>query len=1144
MAGLLALALALPAGAVGDASGLAQLGIERWGTEAGLGSDWVRDIVEGPDGFIWVATANGLSRFDGRAFSNFSPANSPGLPHSGISALATGAGGRLWIGLEFGGLRSLDGGTIHEVHTTPALDAAVSVRALLEDRAGVLWVGTAKGLWRVAGGVAAKVAPDPSALNAEINAVVKAANGELWVRSAEHGLWRVVDGAPVAVADPPGCRGYGLALGSDGALFTSCREGVWQWLPATSEWRMISNEFGAGRLFLDRRGDLWFGARDGLKRWSGGAMSTRSPDRGLGDWRVRASFEDSRGDLWVGTFSGGLARLRHGPVRAFGADEGLPINGTTAVLATADGGAWVGALGMGLLKWHPSLGVLQRWGIGEGLPDATAWAVAEDPAATNGLWVGTDGGLAWIEAGRVHDSGPGGIAYRGSVHLIYVDRAAPGTLWVAGAAGGVVELRALQQTVHDAGNGLALDHVRFLLRDRAGRLIAGGDEGLFQYDSARWTRWRPAGHALRALTAFAEQADGGLWLASSVDGLVHWVDGQYSAYGLRDGLPFWPIHSVEADHAGGLWISGNEGLARIRLDDHERWRRGEIAAIPFEKLGRRDGLRDAECNGWGSPASTRMADGRLVYPTISGVALVDTRLASSVELSPAEIYVDAASSGSRALALDRPLQLDATERSLRVGFSAIELLHPEAVSFRYRLDGYDPDWVPASRVTEATYAHLLPGDYRFELQARLPGRDWVGSAQALEVVVQPQAWETLGFRVAIAAALLVLGLALLRWRLAVDQRHAAVLRRARTFLREVIDTSPNPIFARRRDGTYSLANRAAAAIYGLQPEAVEGRTPEQLGPELEGMARLEALDAEVIETGTERVVQEDTIVDHEGRMHWFRMVKRPGFSADGQSVEQVIGTAVDVTDFKLAEMRLQREESKLRRSREEARRLSRQLLRAQEDERRRLAREMHDDVTQRLAGLAMLAWGTSRAVARDPAHDVRRAVEEIAGELERIANEVQALSRELHPPALEGLGLSDTLRAECNTFANRTGLAVGFERSGNFADPPAEVGLALYRIVQEALRNCIAHSGASMVAVRLDGSARQIRLVIEDHGAGFDPAAPGARPGLGLSSMRERAHLAGAALVLDSAPGRGTRIVVIVPVAANEDVEPVGQRRQ
>ncbi len=1129
---LLASMLGVPGGSAVamDEIGIAQFGIERWTESDGLDSNWVRDVVEGPDGAMWIATGNGLLRFDGRSFDPFAGSGPARSSLGSVAALARGSGGRLWIALEYGGIRMLPAAGSPQAVPVPSLPDDLPATVLLEDPAGILWIGTSAGLWRVEGETAARIAPNAAAHGAEVRALATSPHGEVWVRTRDHGLWRIVGDAVEVVPDAPACRGAGIAIGPGDARYTSCLDGVWRWDPVEGRWLRISAGQGVGRLHTDRRGDLWFGEREGLARWTSGSFKVLPMRSGLGDWRVRAFAENARGDLWIGTYSGGLARLYRGPVRAYGAPEGLVIDGTSAVLAMPDGGVLIGALDRGLLSWHPDHGVRARWTPQEGLPGAVAWALAPDPRRPGGIWVGGDSGIAWLEEGTLRRIGPGGIAHADGTRVLHVDAAQADTLWVAGETGGVIELRPGERIAHDAARGLPLQRVRFFHHDRSGRLLAGGEEGLYAYDGHAWSEQRVAGRTIRGLKAILEDDGGGLWLASGRDGLVR-VEGEHSStYGLDDGLPFRPIHSLAFDAAGGLWMSGDQGLARLRLRDHARWERGELASVPVERLGRRDGLRDAECNGWGRPAVTRLADGRFVYPTVSGIAVLDPGALPTVALAPGEIYIQSAATGPRELALDRPLQLAADERSLRIAFSAIELLRPEALGFRYRLDGFDADWIPAARASEATWSHLVPGSYSFKLQARLPGRDWVDAAQVLAVEVEPQPWESPWLRAAALALALLLVAAAFGWRLRIESRHARTLGRARAFLREVIDTSPNPIFARRRDGSYALANRAAATFYGLSPGELEGRSPQQLGAPPEGMARVDALDAEVFASAQERILAEDRIVDHEGRQRWFRIVKRPGFGADGKTVEQVIGMAVDVTEFKLAEQRLQREQARLRRSRGEARRLARRLLRAQEDERQRLAREIHDDLSQQLAGLAMLAWSTAQAISREPSRDVTGNLAELASELERVANEVQALSRDLHPPALESLGLAGAVRAECETFAKRTGMAISFECPGDFDDPAPEVGLALYRIVQEGLRNCLAHAGSNEARVTMARDAGGIRLEVIDHGVGFDAAAAMAQPGLGLASMQERARLAGASFRIESARGAGTRLVVIVRV--------------
>jgi PAS domain S-box-containing protein len=1122
---LLAALAGVAAAAPREDIGLAQFGVQRWDATDGLGGNWVRDLAEDVDGRIWIGTGVGLSRFDGRVFTTVGGAGLDALPQRTVSALARGRGGGLWVGLAYGGVHRIDAGRAGDV-AMPALPPSVVVHDLLEDPRGTLWIASGAGLWRFDAAGLRAVAPDTGAQAADVRTVVTDTAGTVWARTRQHGLWRI-DGERIAVVpDAPGCLGYGFAIGPDGERFMSCQQGVWHAAAGDDDWRRISDAFGVGPIHLDRRGDLWFGAREGLTRWSKGHVERLAPEQGIGDWRVRAIAEDGRGDLWFGSFSGGLARLQRGPVQTTGAPEGLDIDGTTSVLEAGDGELWVGALRSGLMRVRPGEGLVARWTARDGLPGDTAWALATDPRDPGGVWVGADAGLAWMTAGRLRSSGPAGESFAGAVSLVHVEPGTPPTVWIAGPAGGAVALRGPEATVHDASRGLALTRVRFVLRDRTGRLLAGGPEGLFALDGDRWARHAPGGLQVDALSAAIEHADGGLWLASSSRGLLRVEGDTHTAWTLDDGLPFWPLHSLAFDRADGLWMSSDDGLARIRLDDHARWRAGARARIAVERLGRRDGLRDVETNGWGHPAHATLGDGRLAYPTARGIALLDPAAMPSVGLSPQEIYLRAGWAGTRALDLDAPLRLSRDERALRIAFSAIELLRPEAVSFRYRLEGVDRDWVAAGSAAEAVWSGLPPGDFRFLLQARLPGQPWIDAAQALPVSIAPLPWESTTLRLAGLALVLLLAAAAIRWRLGVGSRHADVLRRARSFLREVIDTSPNPIFVRDPGGAYTLANRAAAEVYHRTPETLEGRAPPELGPAPPGMARIDALDAEVIASGEERVVPEQEIIDGDGRRRWFRVVKRPGFGPDGRTVEQVIGTAVDVTDFKLARERLEREQVRLRRSREEARALSHQLLRAQEDERRRLAREIHDDLTQQLAGLSMLAWSTAQAAAREPGGDRREALEHLAHGLEKLANDVQALSRELHPPALEALGLAEALRTECATFGQRTGLPIDCRVEPQVPEPPADVGLALYRIAQEALRNCLAHAHAGRVAVQLGRSGDGLRLEIADDGVGFDAAGIDASPGIGLSGMRERARLAGATLSIDSAAGRGTTIAV------------------
>jgi signal transduction histidine kinase len=215
-----------------------------------------------------------------------------------------------------------------------------------------------------------------------------------------------------------------------------------------------------------------------------------------------------------------------------------------------------------------------------------------------------------------------------------------------------------------------------------------------------------------------------------------------------------------------------------------------------------------------------------------------------------------------------------------------------------------------------------------------------------------------------------------------------------------------------------------------------------------------------------------------------------------------------------------------RRAEEALHDLSRRLIQAYEDERALLARELHDDLTQRLAVLA-IDVGRAELAAPDGAQaETMRAVRE---GLVRLSEDVHSLAYQLHPSVLEELGLAEALRTECERLSRqcRVDLSVRL-------DPLPEVvgrdaALCLFRVAQEALNNVVRHSGARAATVDLRPMDGGLLLAVRDDGVGFDPASPGSGRSLGLASMRERVQLVNGTLDVESAPGQGTAIVAWVP---------------
>jgi len=210
-----------------------------------------------------------------------------------------------------------------------------------------------------------------------------------------------------------------------------------------------------------------------------------------------------------------------------------------------------------------------------------------------------------------------------------------------------------------------------------------------------------------------------------------------------------------------------------------------------------------------------------------------------------------------------------------------------------------------------------------------------------------------------------------------------------------------------------------------------------------------------------------------------------------------------------------------------AREVSRRLIAAQEDERKRIAHDLHDDLNQRLAMLCVELELLRQKVTNESAHTH---VDEIDHRVKELASDVHRISYELHPAKLDQLGLATAARTLCRDLSQQTGVKIVFTHNDIRRDIEPTLALSLYRVLQESLQNAVRHSGAPEVRADLTASGGEIRLVITDSGCGFNPLYATRGGGLGFISMRERMRQVGGSFILDSAPGNGTKVEACAPI--------------
>ena len=762
----------------------------------GLSANSVRRVLQDRQGFLWVATYDGLSRYDGATFTEFH--HDPGDPHSLgddiTSRLFEARDGHLWVGTE-SGLDRYDPVTETFAHFRHNPDDSTTigkgpVAAIAEDAGGALWVGTWSGGLNRYDPETATFAhfrhdpDDPASLpHDNVYALAPDPDGGLWVGTAA-GVVRIVapahDAAALSRVDfdmtstfGGGIIAYALRLDRTGLLWVGTSDmGLLRYDPATGATRHYPpGPGGPGHpwvlsIFEDREGALWVGtAGGGLHRYDAGRDAFErfghdpADPTSLADHHVRDVFEDRTGVLWVGTGRGLSRRLplsrvvaqeRHRP----GDPASLSSDDVTAFVEDAAGALWVGTWGGGLNRRDPDTGAFER----VPLPYEGALArnvdnivsLAADPDGT--VWVSTMGGLfRHLGTGRSElfmavDSAGSTFPIRAPGPL-KVPRT--GRLWVGTQYGlydvDVTSRRAVEYKPAPPNPRSNINQwVHTILAEPDGPLWVSVDPtALYRFnpEEETFTDVRPTfggGAPVGYVTSLLRARSGALWVGTT-SGLERIdADGRGQRYGRADGLPNTTIHGLLEDPAGHIWAATNRGLSRF-----------DPLTEAFQSYGTRDGLQGDIANEgafYQSPSTGRFyIGGDLGFNAFDPSALPPeppppAPVLTGLRLSGTPVPIaDERSPLRRALSMTEALRLQYDDRVVTFAFASLDFRAPYAHRYAVRLDGFDDDWREVGEEQEATFTNLSPGRYTFRVRAA--GRDGVwGDETALGVTVVPPWW--------------------------------------------------------------------------------------------------------------------------------------------------------------------------------------------------------------------------------------------------------------------------------------------------------------------------------------------------------------------------------------------------------------------
>jgi methyl-accepting chemotaxis protein/ligand-binding sensor domain-containing protein len=752
---------------------LTQCILDLWLEDEGLPQNSVQTILQTDDGYLWFGTQEGVVRFDGVRFTIFDKQNTLALEQNNVYALRQDRRGRLWIGTTGGGVTKYERGTFEHFGANEGIQGDIaSYGSIYEDKRGVLWIGTNAGLYKFnsSSNKFDLFSAQGWTANESVSCIAESADGSLLVGTSSNGLFALADGTVqhfTTANGLPVMRLNALYRDRQNRIWIGTDEGLCLW--KNNAVAQIYNQANAG--FADNKiscaledvnGNFFVGLNGGgVARLNLGTGKTEAINNsnGLGSNEVLTMIEDREGSIWIGTSGGGLNRLKNGKFTPFGVPEGLPMNMLWSVRGDNAGNMWLSSNGGGIIQVRDGAvakilrGKEDKLGGGI-LPVGTARSAYNAPDGT--MWFGLR------EAGIVKYN-PSSGAIVGSLtkeanglssntaRIIYRDKT--GITWLDGGRGG---LNALfpdgSQRIFTTNDGLGANVVTIIYEDSKGEIWFGTNKGLSRLDRAtnRFTTLTKAnGMSNDRVMALYEDSDGVLWIGTSGGGLMRYKGGKFVSYTVKNGMPDDVAYSILEDKKGNLWMSCNKGIICVAKQVLNHVADGSLDRVSAKLYGKQDGMRSSECNGGNQPSSWRAADGKFWFPTIAGAAIVDPDNIPYNSYTPPVLVEELIADGKRieihnAADGGEPVVAAGTT-SFEIRFTALSLLFPSQVKFKYMLEGFDKDWVDAGTRRSAFYTNIPPKSYVFRVQACNNDGVWNETGAEMRFYFRPYFWQTWWF---------------------------------------------------------------------------------------------------------------------------------------------------------------------------------------------------------------------------------------------------------------------------------------------------------------------------------------------------------------------------------------------------------------
>ncbi|MDZ7723007.1 MAG: two-component regulator propeller domain-containing protein [candidate division KSB1 bacterium] len=732
---------------------IAQYGHSLWLPMNGLPANKVNVSLQSHDGYLWFGTSAGLFRFDGVSFDSIRTEPSQ-KPDGSITALARSRDNGLWVGTKWTGFRHLKDGQVRR-HALLEGFFNTQINALIESADHRPLIGTSIGLYRLDSTMYTPLMLEPN----YVTALAIDNSGRIWAGTHEG----------VFILDAAGQQILKQIKQHDGLPHNNItclhfdRQSI-MWIGTANGLARVMNDktvktYAQGErinvVYKDKDNNLWTGTRSGLNRLSSGDTWSRfTKNDGLTDNNVLSITEDHENNLWVCT-SDGLNQFKNINLTTYTTYDGLYNNFISSIVESPDNSLyfcssqsasitkfgkdksvfneipvgpvyvardssiWTGQTGaLSKLK----NGIIRQYSTRDGLPDKWISAITEDDRSLI-IYFDHVGIRRFVEGRLEPYLMADGKPYPNREYMTCFHYAKDGALWI-GMADSLVRIR----------NGVSR---HFTTRD---------------------------GLANNWVSSIYEDKDSTLWISSPQGGLTRYRNGEFIAFSYKDGLFTNEIYCVLGDDQGGLWLSSPVGIGHVEKKELAEFAAGHTDSLHCKVYGVQEGMKTKACFGDWQPSGWKAHDGSLWFATSKGAVKIVPGTFKSNQ-TPPPVHIESIRSDEIRSYRESNTTFAAGTQKLEFHYTALSFKEPQNVRFKYKIEGYDKNWVNAGTRRSAFYTNLPPGDYAFRVIACNNDGVWNTQGAAINFVLQPHFYQTPGFYILIFFLVAGAIYAIFRWRI-------------------------------------------------------------------------------------------------------------------------------------------------------------------------------------------------------------------------------------------------------------------------------------------------------------------------------------------------------------------------------------------